>query len=707
MAQNMSPNVTNPSPSSLSKVVLPPKTVSPSDTNEEMKLILVDASWAVDPIPPEFQHSFLATLYLRIIEQDRGRRYFIVEDPMAHDIENHILWINDAFTQTLLTAFVEKKRRFSFGDLEYRIGGRIYCLNRLIPFLSSIVEHTSGATFPSPLTLVYNPPAGASKPAFQTMQLANNITYSDALSQPPQKTLQSLIAQFSIGETSPLLCYIVEKPSERSSIDRIYWVQEDFIRCMLKDVAAGKASFRYNDLEHVINHIYCQERFLPYWLSISRSLELKAIFPFFSAFKSTPLSVPDVQKSSIHNSSNWLNLKCRLALCSSILGPNHCSLSLIANLFLVRGQQQQAELYFIVEQLNDQSIQDRIFWVGNDFIQNALKAAVKNTGHFQYDGQSFGITHIHCLARFIPYWLSAAHISKKKQKKKSKPKTPARFENKLIHISSVKSPPQRPLQSLIASVDAKPSSDPQMQHFFIVEEPSEQDTKDHIFWIGRGLIQDLLKAIALKRSHFRHGHVEYELVQIRCTERFIPHLDSISYFLDTENLKTVYVYKHKLTNQEAYEMVHILVRCYDTPDPVSVEAYHAKGTDSYFINSASYQRLFELYGLPLFRITSISNMDDAQLRETSELMLYGYSVSDSQGLQTSARQRLLRQLIDTRLMHKSDIINHIEWLVNTHKYNSIYSNACSRWQEDLSFLHRYEVPPKTNFYGRLSPPKQT
>lgn len=75
------------------------------------------------------------------------------------------------------------------------------------------------------------------------------------------------------------------------------------------------------------------------------------------------------------------------------------------------------------------------------------------------------------------------------------------------------------------------------------------------------------------------------------------------------------------------------------------------------------------------------------LRESSELRLYGYSVSQTEAIPQSDRQALLKQLVDNGLISKQKIIQHLEWLIRTHEYNDQYDNACYKWKKDLQYIN--------------------
>ena len=65
------------------------------------------------------------------------------------------------------------------------------------------------------------------------------------------------------------------------------------------------------------------------------------------------------------------------------------------------------------------------------------------------------------------------------------------------------------------------------------------------------------------------------------------------------------------------------------------------------------------------------------------------------GLSQKERQELIGQLIDGKLMSQSSIINHLEWLIHSHRDNYRFDDACDKWQDDLKFAYNYTA--KTNY----------
>ena len=165
-----------------------------------------------------------------------------------------------------------------------------------------------------------------------------------------------------------------------------------------------------------------------------------------------------------------------------------------------------------------------------------------------------------------------------------------------------------------------------------------------------------------------------------------------------DQLHTVYLYSQKnlLSNRNDYEMVNILVRCANMEDVVPITVYYSKSERKYFLNQESYDLYKRKYGLPYFHLAYYSTTETPfNMKEKSDLRLYGYTVNKIDGLSQKERQELIGQLIDGKLMSQSSIINHLEWLIHSHRDNYRFDDACDKWQDDLKFAYNYTA--KTNY----------
>lgn len=184
------------------------------------------------------------------------------------------------------------------------------------------------------------------------------------------------------------------------------------------------------------------------------------------------------------------------------------------------------------------------------------------------------------------------------------------------------------------------------------------------------------------------------------------HLEGFTKFCDPDNIQDIIIMNQKnlAKNVEEYKMVTALVYCSSRQEPVYIDVYYSQKQNKYFINSESYRQYRTRYGFPYVHLVPDEydeEMDYGNLRQYSELNLYGYTVAKSADMTSSNRQQLLRQLIDNGLMSKHQIVNHLEWLIHRQSGRIMMEDACDCWKEDLKFVNNYHISCQRKICGRF------
>ena len=151
----------------------------------------------------------------------------------------------------------------------------------------------------------------------------------------------------------------------------------------------------------------------------------------------------------------------------------------------------------------------------------------------------------------------------------------------------------------------------------------------------------------------------------------------------------------------SYEVVTAMVPCANRNVPVPITVYYEKATKRYFMNEESYVVARKNYGLPYLRLCVAAASDTngvyGELKEHSELNLLGYSVGIN-GLDFETRRKLLSNVIDSGVLGKPEIINHLEWLIHTRKNMANMENAIAEWREDLRFVSQYKMQKQRSIW---------
>lgn len=117
---------------------------------------------------------------------------------------------------------------------------------------------------------------------------------------------------------------------------------------------------------------------------------------------------------------------------------------------------------------------------------------------------------------------------------------------------------------------------------------------------------------------------------------------------------------------------------------------------------STYQNL-KKKGMVLCRVTDEKNymksgyINGMKLAQESLLMQYGYNVSQTEGLTTTDRQKILAVIIDNKIMSKSEIISYIDFFISQRSSNSRMEVAISKWEADREFVDNYKIGQYTQY----------
>ena len=111
--------------------------------------------------------------------------------------------------------------------------------------------------------------------------------------------------------------------------------------------------------------------------------------------------------------------------------------------------------------------------------------------------------------------------------------------------------------------------------------------------------------------------------------------------------------------------------------------FYCKTCQHYYISPENYEKLCA-HGAPLAAFYSKNKGIDS-LRDESPLKLLGYSVSQKDALNPKERQRILKYILDEKIMPKPRIIAYLEWYIRSHP-SDIYEISRRRWADDIEYV---------------------
>lgn len=120
---------------------------------------------------------------------------------------------------------------------------------------------------------------------------------------------------------------------------------------------------------------------------------------------------------------------------------------------------------------------------------------------------------------------------------------------------------------------------------------------------------------------------------------------------------------------------------------VRFNVFHCLNCNKYYTTSQTVKKEFPLIHYPFVPL-QFTNINELQLNEQSELKIYGYNAQKN-GLSEYERKNLLLSLLHYEILTKHKIIQILQFNINFHQSNPIFSEAISKWEDDLEFVQNY------------------
>lgn len=124
-------------------------------------------------------------------------------------------------------------------------------------------------------------------------------------------------------------------------------------------------------------------------------------------------------------------------------------------------------------------------------------------------------------------------------------------------------------------------------------------------------------------------------------------------------------------------------------------ATYCRTCNVYYITEGEYNRLKE-YGHIMCQVMGkeqyskyVRGIKTGTLKEESQLHAAGYNVGKKDNLSDKCRQTILQYVVESGLMTKKDVINHIGYLIWLHESKKDDEEAVKKWRRDRNFLTGY------------------
>lgn len=248
----------------------------------------------------------------------------------------------------------------------------------------------------------------------------------------------------------------------------------------------------------------------------------------------------------------------------------------------------------------------------------------------------------------------------------------------------------------------------------VVEKHDQHDFNNYIIGEDAIMAIKIRDAIEEGRNHFIIDGEKYKITKYKVFDESFCLLRSNLTF-DLTNKKMfydIYLFQSRSkcdTNNHKVLPATAFVRT-QSHKSVPINIDHCKDCNKHYINRVSLAIFEKKYGELLAckideknKVMKIDNSEDIYKRRSQESTLakYGYSVSKQNGLTARQRMRILKNVLEEGNMSKSEIIDHLEYLIRERKDRPFMETAISKWTDDLRFINEYKMDEQEVVFGRL------
>lgn len=159
-------------------------------------------------------------------------------------------------------------------------------------------------------------------------------------------------------------------------------------------------------------------------------------------------------------------------------------------------------------------------------------------------------------------------------------------------------------------------------------------------------------------------------------------------------LKTIKQCSHD--NHQIEDVMAKIPVLYDTGEVylIDVQLAYCKTCKQYYMLKSDFDKITGIILCQVIDQTSISNVtqndDFSKLQSQSILFKCGYTVSSQRNLPVEARRIILCSVIESHLMTKVEIKDHLNMLIERGRKIPSWKNATTKWEFDKKFIDEYD-----------------
>lgn len=159
-------------------------------------------------------------------------------------------------------------------------------------------------------------------------------------------------------------------------------------------------------------------------------------------------------------------------------------------------------------------------------------------------------------------------------------------------------------------------------------------------------------------------------------------------------LKTIKQCSHD--NHQIEDVIAKIPVLYDTCKVhfLDVELSYCKTCDQYYMLKSDFDKITGIILCQVIDQTSVGNVnqndDFSKLQSQSILFKCGYTVSSQRNLPVEARRIILCSVIESHLMTKAEIKDHLNILIERGRKIPSWKEATKRWEYDKKFIDEYD-----------------